>query len=236
MLQGVASLLAEDLAERPIAENFEVAIFPPLTAIEIVSLVVQSSEIKVGGQDCSAHKYGAYTGEISAEMLYDAGCKYVLVGHSERRQYNHETDELVKQKAERAIENSVIPVICVGENLAQREAGDYLQVITEQVRKSLPYSGSEATSDQVGALLARGLSANYIIAYEPVWAIGTGKTPTLAEINEVHQAIKKLVDKPVLYGGSVKASNAKEIMASDVVDGVLVGGASLNADEFAAMF
>ena len=218
MLQGVASLLAEDLAQRPIAKNFEVAIFPPLTAIEIVSLVVGSSKIKVGGQDCSAHKSGAYTGEISAEMLYDAGCKYVLVGHSERRQYHNETDELVKQKADQAIENAIIPIICVGENLAQREAGNYLQVITDQAQKSVPKDG------------------DFFIAYEPVWAIGTGKTPTLAEINEVHQAIKKLVAKPVLYGGSVKASNAKEIMASDVVDGVLVGGASLNADEFAAMF
>ena len=218
LLHKQARELACVLAKREISNNFQVAIFPPFTNLDVVSQELLNSKIALGGQDCSAYNSGAYTGEISAEMLFDAGCKYVLLGHSERKQYHNESNELVKQKSELAIENGIIPVICVGENLAQREAENYLKIITEQVQKSIPQNG------------------DFIIAYEPVWAIGTGKTPNLEEINEVHQAIKSIVYKPILYGGSVKSSNAKEIMANDVVDGVLVGGASLNVDEFAAMF
>ena len=162
-------------------------------------------------------------------MLKDCGCKYVLAGHSERRSLHQETDEAVRNKAISAIKAGLIPVICVGEGLAERESGKYLQVITRQVEQSVP---------------SLTCSGSYLIAYEPVWAIGSGKIPTLPEISEVHKTIASLLYHdtsvagkvaglpPILYGGSVKAANARAIMATEGVDGVLVGGASLKTEEF----
>ncbi len=204
----------------------QVAIFPPFINLHLVKKALSRSSIALGAQDCSPEENGAFTGDISAGMLKDAGCKYVLVGHSERRTLHGESDETVRNKAIAAIKARLVPVICVGENLAERESGKYLQVITRQVEQSVPSLTNPSS---------------YLIAYEPVWAIGSGKTPILAEISEAHKTIASLLyhdtskaDKKtaILYGGSVKANNACEIMATEGVDGVLVGGASLKADEF----
>lgn len=166
------------------------------------------------GQDCSAYESGARTGEVSAKMLADFGAKYVIVGHSERRQYHNETNEIVKQKALRATAAGLTPIICVGETRDERDSGTAFSVIEKQFLESTD-----------------GL-ATYIIAYEPVWAIGTGLTPTLEQITEVHNALRKLTPAKLLYGGSAKASNATDIMSIPNVDGVLVGGASLDSNDF----
>lgn len=224
-----ASALARAVAAFALPVSAEVAVFPPFTNLDIVSKELSGTKIKLGAQDCSQEPAGAFTGEISADMLKECGCTYVIIGHSERRARHGESDNIVKNKALSAIKSGLKPVICVGENLEERESGRYLQVITSQVRNSLP---SLVHSD------------GYLIAYEPVWAIGTGKIATLPEITEVHKTIASLlyrdtsvagnntVKTAILYGGSVKASNAREIMSGDGVDGVLVGGASLNASEF----
>lgn len=221
--------LAVSIAKAAEGNKVKVALFPAFTTLHAVHLSVQDHAITLGAQDCSPHKSGAFTGDISADMLKESGCQYVLAGHSERRAIHGESSALVRAKAMAALEAGLTPVICVGENLSERESGHYLAVITSQVKESLP---ELMHSDR------------YIIAYEPVWAIGTGKVPTLAEISEVHKMIASLLDRdtsvpenasartPVLYGGSVKVSNAEEIMETDYVDGVLVGGASLNAEEF----
>lgn len=223
-----AFLLAQGVAMSPVPENAKAAIFPPFTSLHIAREQLKGSKIHLGAQDCSAEKSGAYTGDISAAMLKDTGCEYVLVGHSERRTLHGEKDDMIRRKALAAIAAGLKPVICVGENLAERESGNYLQIITNQAKNSLP---------------SLTHSHDFLIAYEPVWAIGSGKTPTIAEISEVHKTIASLlyhdtsvsghsVQTAVLYGGSVKAANAGEIMETQGVDGVLVGGASLNADEF----
>ncbi|MGB1540027.1 MAG: triose-phosphate isomerase, partial [Rickettsiales bacterium] len=184
--------------------------------------------VLLGAQDCHEAEQGAHTGHISAAMLEDCGCDFTLVGHSERRADDGETNTQVKAKAERAIAHGVHAVVCVGETQSERETGDYLQVIEKQLRASLP---------------AKHAAADLTIAYEPVWAIGTGKTASLDDISEVHGHIKGIVsalqkekeeDIPprVIYGGSVNANNALEILSLPVVDGVLVGGASLDAESF----
>jgi len=222
-----ASKLSKDIVAGTIGDNVEIAIFPAFTHLYPVGKELQNLKIKLGGQDLSPSQNGAFTGDISSEMLKDLACKYVLVGHSERRTIHGESNEIVAKKADAAIKAGLIPVICVGENLEQREQGNYLEIIVEQLKQSLP-------SDK---------NANYIVAYEPVWAIGTGKTSNLQEIEEVHKTIASTLyyakqssgqtqKTPVLYGGSVKASNAGEIMNNDFVDGVLVGGASLSSEEF----
>ncbi|MDA8586750.1 triose-phosphate isomerase [Rhodobacteraceae bacterium] len=205
--------------------NCDVLICPPATLLSRMSDAAGSA-IATGAQDCHAKTSGAHTGDISAQMVRDAGGAYVIVGHSERRTDHDETDAIVRAKAEAALSTDLIAVVCVGETLTDREAGQTLDVVGTQVAGSVP-DGATA--------------ANTVVAYEPVWAIGTGKVPTLEEIGEVHDDIRaRLVARfgddakniRLLYGGSVKASNANEIFAVSNVDGALVGGASLKASDF----
>ncbi len=184
----------------------KIIICPPFT-------LLGTGTVATGAQDCSPHESGAYTGEISAEMIAETGAKYVIVGHSERRQYHNETNEIVRAKATRALAAGLTPIICVGETKEQYDAGKTLEVIEEQIRNSIP-------------------NHDFIIAYEPVWAIGTGLVPTTDDIARVHAHMRTLTPAPLLYGGSVKGSNAAEIMSIENVDGVLVGGASLKPDDF----
>lgn len=182
----------------------------------------KAENFALGAQDVSVHDKGAFTGEVSANMLAETGAKYVIVGHSERRQYHEETNSIVRQKATAAINAGMIPIICVGETMDEKQAGKTMAVIESGVRESVP---SDANTD-------------IIIAYEPRWAIGAGLTPTEAEIAEAHKLIADTLSSmglsgtPVLYGASVKATNAAEIMSIPNVDGVLVGGASLKPDDF----
>lgn len=211
---------------RDVKLKCEVLICPPATLIRRVKAVMKGSRIKVGGQDCHWNASGAHTGDISAEMLKDAGCTSVIVGHSERRANHAESDEIVSQKAKAAHRAGLIAIVCIGETLEQRKAGKTLQVVSGQLKGSLPEGAT---------------AANTIIAYEPVWAIGTGLTPTVAEVAEVHTHIRAELAKHmgedgagvrILYGGSVKPSNATELMGAANVNGALVGGASLKAADF----
>jgi len=207
----------------------DLAICPPATLASQVGEALLGSPIVLGGQDCHPKTNGAFTGDVSAEMWADLGARFVIVGHSERRQYHAETDALVAAKAAAVCRAGLAPIICVGESLAERDAGQTLAVIATQLAGSIP--------DEAGRL-------DTVIAYEPVWAIGTGRTPTVAQVEEVHQAIGRALDARfgatglqirVLYGGSVKPDNAVELMACPGVDGALVGGASLTAAEFLAI-
>ena len=182
-----------------------------------------SKEIFIGGQDCHPEPSGAYTGDISANMLADTGASYVLVGHSERRSYHGENSIIVRAKAEAAIAATLKPVICVGENLQQRKSGDAIETVSSQIKDSVP------------------ANSEIILAYEPIWAIGTGVIPSFKEICQVHDAIRALLTKnygsigqkiSILYGGSVKPSNAAEIFSATNVNGALVGGASLKSTDF----
>ncbi len=207
--------------------NCDVMLCPPATLISAMASVVEGSVILVGGQDCHTGQSGAHTGDVSAEMLADAGAKAVIVGHSERRSDHGETSAVVKAKAEAAISQGLVAIVCLGETLTEREAGQTLSVVHGQLAASIP---------------AGATGENTVIAYEPVWAIGTGLTPTVEQIAEVHQAIRAGLsaltsaetahDIRILYGGSVKPGNAAELMAIDNVDGALVGGASLKAEDF----
>lgn len=185
-------------------------------------LGAKSDRVAMGAQDVSTHASGAYTGEVSAKMLAEIGTKYVIVGHSERRQYHNESNSIVRQKAAAALANGLTPIICVGETMEEKESGKTFDVIESGVRESVP---SDVQND-------------IIIAYEPRWAIGAGLTPTSSDIASAHTLIAKTLDSmglsgtPVLYGASVKGSNAREIMSIQNVDGVLVGGASLKPDDF----
>lgn len=201
-------------------EDRDVLICPPATLICQFASEFSDEGIEIGAQDCHTDQRGAHTGEISAEMLADAGAAYVIVGHSERRADHNETDAVVKAKAEAALNAGITPIICVGETREDREAGRTLNVIGVQLSGSLP-----DTKD------------DYVIAYEPVWAIGTGLTPTPEDIEEVHNFIRKNTrpEIRILYGGSVKPSNAAEILRINNVDGALVGGASLKAEDFYAI-
>lgn len=204
----------------------DLAICPPATLVNAVKAELGASAIGLGGQDCHAEKSGAYTGDISAEMLADAGAGYVIVGHSERRAAHAETDALVAAKAAAAYRAGLTPIICVGESLEQRDKGETLAVITSQLAGSVPDLAASQTT---------------VVAYEPIWAIGTGRTPTSAQVAEVHQAMVQALSNRfgpaakairLLYGGSVKPENAQELMHVEGVDGALVGGASLKATDF----
>ncbi|UEM06164.1 triose-phosphate isomerase [Skermanella rosea] len=223
--------LATDLARRLASAGtvgFDMLVCPPATLVHPVAGAVAGTPLAVGGQDCHPKESGAHTGDIGAPMLADAGAGFVIVGHSERRQNHGEDDALVAAKAAAAHAAGLVAIVCVGETLEQREAGQALAVVASQVAGSLP-AGADA--------------ANTVIAYEPVWAIGTGKTATAADVAEVHAHIRATLagraGKPdavrILYGGSVKPSNAAELMAVEDVDGALVGGASLVADDFWAI-
>ena len=227
-MNGVAASLVEarGVADGIKGRKARVAICPPATLIHRMSEALAGSSVLVGAQDCRAEPSGAFTGDIAAEMLADAGATLVILGHSERRAIYDETDDLVARKVAAALRAGLEPIVCVGENLEQRKAGEALSVVTGQVRGSLP------------AALA-GLA--FSVAYEPVWAIGTGLTPTTPEIEEMHRAIRATLSEmfgaaadaaPILYGGSVKPSNAAEILHAAEVGGALVGGASLKAEDF----
>jgi triosephosphate isomerase len=208
--------------------GFDMLLCPPAPLLGSTLAAIGAAAISLGGQDCHAAEQGAYTGNISAGMLADAGCSYVIVGHSERRADHGETDDVVMAKAVAAQTAGLAPVVCVGETLEQRDAGKAIEVVTSQVGQSVPERSSAET---------------VVIAYEPVWAIGTGRTPTLADIGKVHGAIRSAIDGVIgnsgqvriIYGGSVKAENAEEILALKNVNGALVGGASLKAEDFWAI-
>jgi triosephosphate isomerase (TIM) len=205
---------------------------PPATLISLVANtladVLRHGLVSIGGQDCHYEATGAHTGDTSAPMLADLGCRYVIVGHSERRTNHNEDDPLVWQKAVAAQHAGLIPIICVGETEQERDRGEALDVVRRQISGSLPDAAK---------------AANVVIAYEPVWAIGTGRTPSLDDIAEVHDAMRALLADRIsdgdgvrlLYGGSVKPGNAAEILALANVNGALVGGASLNASDFLAI-
>jgi triosephosphate isomerase len=217
MIAGAAALSA----------NVDVLVCPPATLIHDFAARARGSRIAIGGQDCHAEPSGAHTGDISAEMLADAGAVAVIVGHSERRKDHAETDAMVRAKALAARRAGLLAIICVGETRAERDSGNATGVVRAQLAGSLP--------DEIG---------EFVIAYEPVWAIGTGLTPTATDIAGMHDLIRaELAARSgrggeavrILYGGSVKAANAKDLLTIDNVDGALVGGASLHADEFLAI-
>lgn len=216
------------LAAHP-APACEMLLCPPATLIAQAAYHTKGKALHIGGQDCHAKASGAHTGDISAAMLKDAGASHVILGHSERRADHAETNAQVKAKAEAALAAQLIAIVCLGETEAQRDAGETLALCGNQLHGSIP----------VGAT-----AANVVIAYEPVWAIGTGRTPTLDQIAEVHAFLRAELVKAlgedgqgvrILYGGSVKPSNAAEIFAVKDVDGALVGGASLKAVDFGAI-
>jgi triosephosphate isomerase len=211
-------------------KEVDIVVCPPFTSLGEVSKAILDSNLRLGAQNMSEHNVGAYTGEIAAVMLKEFSVRYVILGHSERRQYQKEPDELIARKAHAVHAASLKPIVCVGETLAQREAGQTEKVLETQVRGSL----AGLTKEQV---------ADGVIAYEPVWAIGTGKTASAAQAQEAHAFIRGLLAKMfdetvarrvrIQYGGSVKPSNARELMSQPDVDGALVGGASLEARSFA---
>jgi triosephosphate isomerase len=228
-MNGLASSLAElsrlkdSLAARSL--SCDVLVCPPVTLLERAAALAGGA-FAVGGQDCHARSEGAFTGDVSAEMLKDAGASFVILGHSERRQHHGERDGDVAAKAQAAWRAGLIAIICIGESQAQRHAGDANTVGADQIDGSVPGGAS---------------AANTVIAYEPVWAIGTGKTPTVAEITAMHAHIRSVLSRQlgeagrgvrILYGGSVKPDNASEILNLPEVGGALVGGASLKAADF----
>lgn len=226
-MNGLAASLAEIEAVARIVAGAppaaDILICPPATLIARAAAAA-AGRIAIGSQNCHAEKSGAFTGDISAEMLKDAGASAVILGHSERRQYHGETDEEVAAKTRAAWRAGLMAIVCVGETEAQRDDGEALNIVGRQIAASLPGGASDT---------------NTAIAYEPIWAIGTGRTPTIAEIAQMHAHIRKCLGGGtirILYGGSVKPSNAAEILAVPEVGGALVGGASLKADDFRAIF
>jgi triosephosphate isomerase len=208
------------------ASKGRVAICPPATLVHRLAAAVAGTPVLVGGQDCHAKASGAHTGDVAAEMLADAGASLVILGHSERRADHGETNAIVADKVRAALRAGLEPIVCVGETLAEREGGKALAIVEAQIRGSLP---------------AELAGKAFCVAYEPVWAIGTGLTPTTPQIEEIHLAIRAVLKEmfseagaraPILYGGSVKPANAEEILHAAEVGGALVGGASLKAEDF----
>ncbi|MDR3424787.1 MAG: triose-phosphate isomerase [Alphaproteobacteria bacterium] len=221
-------VLARDIAEmaqnaRPL--NFDLVLCPPASLTWAVSDALQGMPIGIGGQDCHTATHGAYTGDLSAAMFVDLGCRYMILGHSERRHGHGESSELIAKKVEAAQLAGLTTIVCVGETAADLEAGATEEIIQKQIRESLPPGVK---------------TANLVIAYEPVWAIGTGQTPTPEDVVGVHKKIRKMLGEigetiRILYGGSVTPSNAESLLSQNEIDGVLVGSASLNADGFWAI-
>ena len=223
LLQGIKS------ASSDFPPGVKVIVCPPFTSLAVAQRILEGTQVGLGAQNMYAEDEGAFTGEISAKMLKSVGCRYVIVGHSERRQYFAETNDLINKKARKALASGLIPIICVGETLEEREKNLTEKVVSVQTKGVLK---EMAVADVEKS----------IIAYEPVWAIGTGKTATLEQAEEVHQLIRKLIgqlhtwataEKVVIqYGGSVKPENAKTLLSQPNIDGALVGGACLKADSF----
>ncbi|MGB2769317.1 MAG: triose-phosphate isomerase [Candidatus Zixiibacteriota bacterium] len=222
--------LASDLKERlKSIKGVKVVICPPFTSLSSVSKAIERSNISLGGQNMHWEEKGAYTGEVSPTMLLTAGCEYVIIGHSERRALFSETDNMVSLKTKSSLKFYLSPIICVGERLEQREANETKEVVEHQVKGAFKDLNSEDAEKTV-------------VAYEPVWAIGTGKTATPQQANEVHLFIRELLSSEfgkqcaekinILYGGSVKAENSRELLEMPEIDGALVGGASLDAESF----
>ena len=234
MHKFIADSVATALALKPLVANAnhcEVVIAPVFTAIKSVADRLEGSNIKIAGQDCAPEKkHGAHTGEVAADMLRDAGASYVIVGHSERRQHYAETDTMINRKMHAAIAAGLIPILCIGETLAQREAGIAERVVRGQIEGGL----RELTASDL---------EHIIIAYEPVWAIGTGRTATPEQAQQMHSFIRRVFAEKfdeeasrrlrILYGGSVRPDNIAGLMAQPDIDGALVGGASLEAETFA---
>jgi triosephosphate isomerase (TIM) len=223
-----AELLSNLLRALPVLSHVDVAVCPPFVYLASVDKQLAGSAVKLGAQNLSTEVQGAFTGEISAPMLRECGCKFVIVGHSERRQLFGETDEQVAAKASVALHNGLTPIVCVGESLAEREAGNTLAVIGRQL-------------NAIQKVLSTAELKQIVIAYEPIWAIGTGRTATPEQAQAVHRFIRQQMQLQqadaalILYGGSVKAENAHALFAQADIDGGLVGGASLNAEEFVAI-
>ncbi len=212
-----------------LAGKVDLMVCPPATLVASFAGAARGSAVAIGGQDCHADRSGAHTGDISAEMLADAGARAVIVGHSERRQDHHETDAQVRAKAQAAWRAGLGAIVCVGEQRSQRDAGNTIDVVGLQLDGSLPDGGT---------------GANLVVAYEPVWAIGSGVTPTPADVAQVHAFVRARLEARfggeggcvrILYGGSVTPKNAKDLLAVANVNGALVGGASLRADDFLAI-
>ena len=223
----LAKAVVEKSAQVP--EGVGLIIATPFTHLVPVSEVVKGTRVELSAENCADKEKGAYTGEVSAAMIASAGCEYTILGHSERRQYYGETDSILVDKVNLALANGLGVIFCVGENLEQREAGKHFEVVTDQIKNVLFGLSAEQMS-------------KIIVAYEPVWAIGTGKTATAAQAQEIHACIRKVLadkfgaqvadDTTILYGGSCKPSNAKELFACPDIDGGLIGGAALKADDF----
>jgi triosephosphate isomerase (TIM) len=231
-MNGTAAALDElsALAKLHPAPSSGILICPPATLIERAAQAVVGTSIQIGGQDCHANQKGAHTGDISAEMVKDAGATYVIVGHSERRQDHNEKDENVRAKASVAMETGLTTIVCLGESQSEREAANTLDIIGGQLSGSVPDAAT---------------GHNLVIAYEPIWAIGTGLVPSLSQIGEVHNFIRARLERRfgpgvgrsvrILYGGSVNPGNAQDIFGVPNVDGALVGGASLKSADFSAI-
>lgn len=226
--EGVELAKAVAAKRHEAGSNVELIVCPPFTHLSEVVKVTRGTGVAVGAQNCAAEEKGAYTGEVSAAMLASLGVEYVILGHSERREYYGETSETLNRKMAMAYANKLVPIYCVGEKLAEREAGKHFDVVGAQLREVV----FNLTPEQF---------ANLIVAYEPVWAIGTGKTATSEQAEEIHAFIRKILaekfgeaaeNTPILYGGSCKPSNAPELFAKSDVDGGLIGGAALDADSF----
>lgn len=226
LVEGIKAALAEGEVSR------EVVVCPPFTGLSTVADLIEDTDVRLGAQNMYFEPKGAFTGEVSPLMLTDVGCHYVILGHSERREYFSESDALINQKIKAAFQYDLIPILCVGESLAQREANETQSFIDSQLTDGL----EGLTAEQVSQM---------VIAYEPIWAIGTGKTATAEQAGEVCTAIRAKVAAlfdaataealRIQYGGSVKGSNAKEILSQPDIDGALVGGASLKSDDFMAI-
>jgi triosephosphate isomerase (TIM) len=218
--------LMRDAVAKGGAGRAEVVICPPATLLMAAAEICEGSPLKFGGQDCHAEPFGAFTGDISAEMLKDAGATYVILGHSERRQGHRESNETVRLKAMAALRTGLTAIICVGETITERDGGEALALVGTQLSGSIPENSP---------------SGRVVVAYEPVWAIGTGLTPEQKDISEMHGFIREKVNQllpgqgpqlRILYGGSVKPENAAELLSGEDVDGALVGGASLSSAAF----
>ena len=226
--EGVALAKGVAAGKGEVCDYVNFIVCPPFTHLQSVVETLKGTNIAVGAQDCATEVKGAYTGEVSAEMIAALGCEYVILGHSERRQYYGETSETLNKKMARAYEFGLKPIYCVGENLEEREAGRHFEVCKQQI-------------EEVVFNLSEEQFEGLVIAYEPVWAIGTGKTATAEQAEEIHAYIREVLrskfgakadECAILYGGSCKPSNAAEIFSKENVDGGLIGGAALKAEDF----